>query len=88
MRDREVYTLDFDLSVNEFAGSEWVEEQEEFPTGAVEHVVGQVQRGLIPHFEPTADHPRDSHEYVRSLVDRELLRESATGQMAPQPGVL
>ena len=80
-------TLDFDFSVAEFAGSEWVEEQEECPTGAVGQVVGQVQRGLIPQFEPTVDHPRDSDEYVHPPVDRELLRESATGRMAPQAGV-
>ena len=49
-RDREVYTLDFDLDASVFQGDEWFEEQEELPTGAVENIVVQMQRGLIPHF--------------------------------------
>ena len=40
VRDREVYALDFDLSVAEFAGSEWVEEQEDCSTLTAAHALG------------------------------------------------
>ena len=60
--------LDFDLSVAEFIGTEWVEEFEDCFTLTAARMLGQAagerQRGLIPHSEPTADHPREIGEYV------------------------
>ena len=68
VRDREAMALGFDISVDKLAGTERFEEQEDYFTLTAARMRGQLASekhlGLIHHFEPTADYPRESGEYL------------------------
>ena len=68
MRDWEVLALDFDLNASEFHRAEWVQEDDEVPSLTAARLLGQAvadrHHGLVLHFVPTADHPREICEYV------------------------
>ena len=68
MRDCEVLALDFELNASEFHRTEWVQEDDEVPSLTAARLLGQAvadrHHGLVPHFVPTADHPREICEYV------------------------